>query len=56
MPLKGICHYCFTTDVELVIDRGQILCQDCFGKRHPKKSAENEEISFDKLKEKLERS
>lgn len=53
--MKGICHSCFTTDVQLVIERGQILCQECFGRRYTKKSAENQEVSLSKLKEKLER-
>lgn len=31
------------------------MCQDCFGKLYPKKSIENEEVSLEKLKEKLEK-
>ena len=53
--MKGLCHSCLTNNVELIIDRGLILCQECFGKRYPKKSQENEEVSFEKLKEKMER-
>jgi len=53
--MKGLCHSCLTSDVELVNDRGQIICVVCFGKRYKMKSPENEEISFAKLKDKWER-
>ncbi len=52
--MKGLCHACLTSDVELIKDKGQILCQDCFGRRYTKKSVENEEVSLEKLKEKME--
>ena len=28
--LKGLCHGCFRSGVELVILKGKILCSDCF--------------------------
>ncbi len=49
--MKGLCHSCLTSDVELVDDRGQVICVVCFGNRYKMKSPENEEISLDKLKE-----
>jgi len=30
--VKGLCHSCMTSDVELVIDKGKILCTDCHEK------------------------
>ena len=53
--MKGLCHECFTPNVEIVIEKGQILCQNCFGKRYSKKSPENEESSIEKLKERWKR-
>ena len=40
--MKGLCHSCLTSDVELVQEKGHILCFECFGKRHQGKSAENQ--------------
>lgn len=53
--MKGLCHSCLTPNVELVTEKGQILCFDCFGKKHQGKSAENQEVSLKKLKDKLEK-
>lgn len=53
--MKGICHACLTSDVELVMDKGQIICLVCFGNRYKMKSPENVEDSFEKLKEKWEK-
>ena len=53
--MKGLCHSCLTSDVELVDDMGQILCFECFGRKHQKKSPENEsKPSLDDLKKKWE--
>jgi len=57
--MKGLCHSCLTSDVELVEENNQILCYDCFGKKYRKKSQENEEIktqvTFEALKKKWEK-
>ena len=57
--MKGLCHSCLTTDVELIIEKGQVLCMDCYHKRYPKQSQENKNItdneSIEKLKDKWER-
>jgi len=53
--LKGLCHSCLTSDMELVDDDGQIICVVCFGKKYKMKSPENQEETFEKLKEKWKR-
>jgi len=53
--MKGLCHSCLTPNVELIIDKGHITCQECYGKKYPKKSVENEEVSLKRLKDKMER-
>jgi len=30
--MRGLCHICFRSNVELIILKGHILCQDCFEK------------------------
>jgi len=30
MSLKGLCHGCFRSGVELLVLKGRILCSDCF--------------------------
>lgn len=52
--MKGLCHSCLSSDVELIEEKGRFLCMNCHHKLFPKKSAENEEVSLDKLKEKWE--
>ncbi len=34
--MRGLCHNCFRSGVELVISKGDILCQDCFDKKKAK--------------------
>lgn len=54
----GLCHSCLTSNVEVINDKGQQICMDCYHKRH-KQSQENKEITnpptFEQLKKKLER-
>jgi len=53
---RGLCHKCLTSDVELVQEKGQILCFECFGRLHQGKSAENKpQPTFDDMKKKLEK-
>jgi len=35
--MQGLCHTCLTSNVELVIDKGQIMCHSCFEKKQTKK-------------------
>jgi len=35
--MQGLCHACLTSNVELVIDKGQIICRSCFEKKQTKK-------------------
>lgn len=54
--IKGLCHNCLASDVELVQERGQILCLNCFGKLHEGKSEENKEPpTVNDLKKKWEK-
>jgi len=56
--LKGLCHRCLTSDVELVQEKGQILCFNCFGKLHQGKSKLNEteaKATFEALRKKWEK-
>ncbi len=31
-PMRGLCHSCLTSNVELVVEKGKILCKDCHKK------------------------
>ncbi len=57
--MKGLCHSCLTSDLELVIDNDIILCYNCFGRIYSKRSPENDEIktkaTFEALKKKWEK-
>lgn len=56
--MKGLCHSCLSADVELIIERGNIMCMDCYHFKQ-KQSQENRGIAnpatFENLKKKLER-
>jgi hypothetical protein len=56
--MKGLCHSCLTSDVELITEKGQVLCMDCYHSRQ-KQSRENREIidppTFEKLRKKWEK-
>ena len=34
--MRGLCHNCFRSGVELVVEKGTILCEDCSGKKNAK--------------------
>ena len=34
--MRGLCHSCFTSGVELIISKGEILCKKCFDKKNAK--------------------
>ena len=34
--MRGLCHSCFNSGVEVVISKGKILCQSCFDKSNAK--------------------
>jgi hypothetical protein len=34
--MRGLCHVCLVSNVELVIDRGKILCKSCLKKQKTK--------------------
>ena len=34
--MRGLCHLCFRSGVELVLEKGEILCQDCYSKNNAK--------------------
>lgn len=56
--MKGLCHKCLRSDEELVQEKGQILCFNCFGKLHQGKSEINEaeaKATFNMLKKKWEK-
>ncbi len=36
MGMKGLCHKCLISNVELVIFKGEIVCKDCFQKLNAK--------------------
>ncbi len=56
--LKGLCHACLTSDVELIKDKGQIICMDCYHRKY-KQSSENmkktDNPTLNDLKQKWER-
>ena len=55
--LEVLCHSCLSNDKDLIIDEGQIICNDCYHRKQ-KQSQENKDIadppSVDKLKAKWE--
>jgi len=56
--MRGICHKCLTSDVELFIDKGTPLCQNCFGGRYPRRKITIQDQfppSIADLKKRLER-
>jgi len=56
--MKGLCHSCLTTDVEVINDKGQIICMTCFHNKQ-RQSQENKDItdppSLEKLKKKWQK-
>jgi hypothetical protein len=34
--LKGLCHVCFRSGIELIILKGKILCSDCLNQNDAK--------------------
>jgi len=36
IDMRGLCHACFRSNVDLVISKGNILCQECFEKYNAK--------------------
>lgn len=56
--MRGICHKCLKSDVELFLDKGTPLCQNCFGKRYPNRTIRPEDQnppSIIDLKKRMER-
>ncbi len=36
IDMRGLCHICFRSNLDLVISKGNILCQECFEKQNAK--------------------
>lgn len=34
--MRGLCHVCFRSNVDLVILKGNMLCPECFEKKNAK--------------------
>ena len=37
--MKGLCHNCYTSNVDLVISKGEMICMPCFEKKEKTKSS-----------------
>ena len=35
--MRGLCHVCLSSNVEVIIEKGQILCIACLEKKRSKK-------------------
>ena len=35
--MRGLCHVCLTSNAELTVEKGQILCLECLHKQRSKK-------------------
>lgn len=57
--MKGLCHKCAGTEIELAEGEPEPICMKCFGERLVKKTYKDfgvteEEVSLENLKEKWE--
>ncbi len=34
--MKGLCHKCMTSNIEVIVSKGEIFCHDCFKKLNAK--------------------
>jgi len=34
--MRGLCHICYGSNLELVISKKEIICKDCFEKKNAK--------------------
>jgi hypothetical protein len=34
--MRGLCHNCYGSNLELVVTKGDIICQSCFEKKNAK--------------------
>lgn len=34
--MKGLCHSCFRSGIDLIVSKGEIICQDCYDKNNAK--------------------
>ena len=34
--MRGLCHGCYTSGVEIISEKGTILCKDCIEKKNAK--------------------
>ncbi len=52
----GMCHNCFSSNVQVRNYDGDVLCGNCYGKKFPKKNFINiPEPTIENLKRKFER-